>query len=209
MIRLRKNLFLVTFAIASCFANSPRLAQASTSNASRQDMSAISGNGVWNDIDVTRVDSDANVRLYNGSIILGDKGTAPTTVTTADSTRGNYNLQVPCNNVGGAWALGDIVISSAASTGACQQGVATSGDKTILGVAVAANAGSGAIGYIAIIGYAVVHTTGTVAIGDLLVSTSATAGYAATNNSAGAGTVVGRALSAGTAAGGLTLALIK
>lgn len=135
-----------------------------------------------------------------GGLALGDAASAP-------SLTDYHGLKVSFYNAGSALTVGDVVVSSNAGTG---YGIKSYGSdlKTVLGVADSSIA-SGAVGQITIVGYAVVHTSGAVAIGDMLVSTSATNGYAWANNSPTTGTVIGRAVSAGVTAGGNTLVLIK
>lgn len=220
MIRLRKNILLVALAIFACANNGPRPAFASTSNASRQDIAATGGGGVWNNIDVMRVDSDANLRLYNGSIVLGDNGVTPSATQTASPARGFYGLKVPfLNGASTTTSVGTVIIASV-TTGSFLStdsvGVGTfallNATTTVLGVADGAYAYN-TVGYMTIAGYALVHTTGTVFAGDLLVSTAAAQGYAISNNSASNGTVIGKAMQNSSAnnasgVGNLILALI-
>lgn len=163
----------------------------------------VNGNGALRNTAIAWIDSSYNMTLYNGNFVMGGIGSTPST-----SAGGYYGIQLPCNNIGGAWTAGDIVISSATGTGNCRPGPATTDLTSVLGIAVTSNAGAGTVGYYTTAGYALAHTTGTVAIGDILTSTSSAAAYLAADNTPTAGATVGRALSAGTAAGGNTLILV-
>lgn len=162
----------------------------------------VAGTQVW------LIDSDGSTQQAGpnrfGNNALVASVTLPTT-----TTGSNFAMQVPVYNVGAAVTQGDILIASNTGTGYVTKGTATSGLTSIVGVA-AASIASGANGWMVPRGggYAVVHTTGTVSIGDILVSTVATAGYFAANNTPTAGTSIATAMSTGNAAGGSTLAIM-
>lgn len=158
--------------------------------------------------------------LVNGSEIwrLDNDGTtyqtgAATTTdlklgTGAPSTTAFYAVKVPFY-AAVAMDQGDVVISSQNGSGYGSK-AAVLATTTVLGVCDGTYA-AGSIGYMAVSGYALVLTTGTVAAGNVLVSTGGTngtgaAGYAGvTTGTQVVGTTVGKAMVAGTAAGGLTL----
>lgn len=144
------------------------------------------------------------------SIKHADNSTVTSATLPTTSTGANFSTWVPVYNVGAAVTQGDVLIASNTGTGYVMAGIASSGLTNVVGVA-AESIASAAKGWMVSLGggYAVVHTTGTVAIGDVLVTTTSAAAYLATNNSPSAGTVVAKAMSAGTAAGGSTLAIMQ
>lgn len=179
--------------------------------AANSDTWNISGQGVYNPKDMVHTDSKYNMRLYNGSIYLGDNGLVPsvdnTQVTPSITVGGYYGLKVPIKYVTGV-TNGDLVCSSNTATGNALQCVTTN-TTTVIGIADNTYA-AGTVGWMTVAGYAVVHTSGTVSIGDLLVSSATvSAGYGGSGNSGSNGTVIGKALSVGTVGGGNTLAVIS
>jgi len=150
--------------------------------------------------------------LYlSGDIKIGDTGSGtPTLPTTTTATQ--WGLKVPFYNSSGATlARGSVLIGSGTVAGSATS-AATTSLATVVGVCDGVVAAWGT-GWMTVSGYAAVLTTGTVAIGNLLVSTagsngSGAAGYAGAIASAAtveAGTIIGKAMSVGTAAGGLTI----
>lgn len=166
------------------------------------DIWALGGQGAVNNKDMLRLDSNYDLRLYYGDLYFGDVGTAPST-----SAGGYYGVKVPCYNVGPAITAGMVVVSSNTGTGYCRSSEA-SGSTSVIGVAEGAIA-SGAVGYITVAGYATVLTTGTVAIGSVVVSSASAVGYGGGTTTPTTGTDLGVAMSAGTAAGGLTLIRLR
>lgn len=163
----------------------------------------VAGTQVW------LIDSDGSTQS-SGPTRYGNNASIASVTMPSILTGSQFAQQVPVYNVGAAVTLGDVLIASNTGTGYVMAGIASSGLTNVVGVA-AASIASGAKGWMVPLGggYAVVHTTGTVAIGDVLVTTVSAAGYLATNNSPGAGTTVAKAMSAGTAAGGSTLAIMQ
>lgn len=179
--------------------------------AANSDVWNISGQGTYNAKDMGHLDSNYNLRLYNGSIYLGDNDLAPsvdnTQVTPSTTVGGYYGLKVPIKYTT-AVSNGDIVCSSNVAPGNGLKCVTTSA-TTIIGVADNTYA-AGTVGWMTISGYAVVHTTGTVTMGDLLVSSATvSAGFGGSGNGGANGTVFGKALSTGIVGGGNTLAIIS
>lgn len=140
-----------------------------------------------------------------GSTPTGSAVTLPTV-----ATGSQFGTWIPAYNAGPAVTQGTVMCSS--TTGTAYVGICTasSGLTSVAGVA-AESIASATKGWIIPLGggYAVVKTTGTVAIGDVLVTTVSAAGYLATNNTPTSGTAVAVAMSAGTAAGGTALAIMK
>lgn len=140
---------------------------------------------------------------------IGNRQANPT-VTPTTSTGKYYGLQVPFINAGsGTMAAGALVIGVSTGTGLNVPGFTLGilSTTTWIGVNTESLA-AGATGYMTVAGYGLALTTGTVAIGDELVSTTTTAGYMgaiAPGTSVLEGSVVGKAMSQGTATGGLTL----
>jgi hypothetical protein len=148
------------------------------------------------------INSNGDVQLYQGSLYLGAKGTAPSI-----QSGGYYGLKVPFYNVGSALTSGDVVVSSNAAAGYGIKSTTTA-STSVLGIAEGAIA-SGTVGYATVAGYAVVHTTGAVSIGDVLVSSASASGYAGVNNSPATATNLGVALSTGAAAGDTVLIRLR
>lgn len=151
-------------------------------------------------------DFAADLLLGNEGVKIGDAQTAPTLPTT--TTGSQFGVKVPFYNASGsAMAQGYVVVASAAINNTMYGSVAAiTSTTTVVGICEGTVA-SAADGYMTVAGIALVLTTGTVAIGDLLVSTTV-AGYAgkiASGATVEEGSVIGKALSQGTAAGGLTL----
>ncbi len=163
----------------------------------------VAGTQVW------LIDSDGSTQSA-GPTRYGNNALVTSVTMPSILTGSQFAQQVPVYNVGAAVTLGDVLIASNTGTGYVMAGIASSGATNVVGVA-AASIASGAKGWMVPLGggYAVVHTTGTVAIGDILVTTTSAAAYLATNNSPSAGTTVAKAMSAGTAAGGSTLAIMQ
>jgi hypothetical protein len=159
----------------------------------------VNGTEVW------RLNSDGTT-VQTGSITAYDILLGAATPTASAF----YGVKVPFY-ASVAMVQGDVVLSSNSMTG---YGTIASilSTTSVLGVCDGTYA-AGAVGQMTVSGYALVLTTGAVAIGNLVVSTDGSnaagaAGYAgATTASASTvvGTVIGKAMSVGTAAGGLTL----
>lgn len=177
--------------------------------ASNTDVWNLAGQGIYNAQDMATVDNQYNFRLYNGSIFLGDNLLVPSTTNTQVSpsitSGGYYGVKVAIKYTG-AVTNGDVICSSNVATGNATR-CSSNGSTTVIGVADNTYA-AGAVGYMTVGGYSIIHTTSSVAIGDILIST-ATTGFASTNNSATNGTVIGKALSVGAAAGDSVLAIIS
>lgn len=129
--------------------------------------------------------------------------TLPTT-TTADS----FGVKVPAKNTMTATTVrGQVAIVNTTSTVVGAAVVASVASTTTwIGIwdgAYTANT----IGWVTVSGYAAALTTGTVVSGDVLVTTNTSVGYlgVAPSTSAASASIVGHALTAGTAAGGLTV----
>lgn len=178
-----------------------------------------SGPNIFNNKDVARVDKDGNLRIYTGSIILGDKGTTPSktkiTTTSGGSVSvlpGYMNIRIPVTFQAAA-TEGDVECSSITATavGSVTPCVNTA-TTTVIGVADGTYA-AGSVGWVVIDGYALVHSSGTVQIGDILVSSApitGAKGYAGTTTGTQVvGTGIGVALTKGAAAGDTVLALIN
>ncbi len=163
----------------------------------------VAGTQVW------LIDSDGSTQSA-GPTRYGNNALVTSVTMPSTLTGSQFAQQVPVYNVGAAVTLGDVLISSNTGTGYVMIAPALSDQKNVVGVA-AASIASGAKGWMVPLGggYAVIHTTGTVAIGDILVTTITASGYATTNNSPTSGTIVGKAMSAGTASGGSTLAIMQ
>lgn len=186
----------------------------SPSYAANTDIWNLSGQGVYNGKDMVHVDSNYNFRIYNGSIVLGDNALTPSTtnVQTAPSitTGGFYGLKLPfVNGASTITANGMIIIASTTASGVQGSYGTFAATTTVLGIADGAYAPA-AVGYMTVAGYALVLTTGTIKIGDLLVSTNTTPGRCgAGSGTIVVGTVIGKALTNGAAAGDSVLALIS
>jgi hypothetical protein len=158
--------------------------------------------------------------LYlSGDVKLGDDGTRSITLPTT-ALADFYSLKVPYyNNSGTTITRGMVVVSSvtaAGTTTAMYCGV-TNVLSTTTWVGIAdGSVLTGGKGWMSVAGYAAVYTTGTVTVGDMLTSTSGSlgvgaAGYAGRIDGAATvleGSVIGKAMSNGTAAGGLTIVRI-
>jgi hypothetical protein len=185
------------------------------------DIANWGGQGVYNNKDMVRIGKSYSLHLYNGSIQMGDSGLIPSTNNpgvTFETTDGSYyGIKVAFFNGSGASTQNGSVIcaSTTYSSSVNYEGtmLATLATTTVMGVSdgIVAN---GAVGEMTISGYALVQTTGAVPVGALLVSTGGTngsgaAGYAGqATGTVAVGTVIGKALTAGTASGGTVLALI-
>lgn len=155
--------------------------------------------------DVFTIDTNGNVQTYN-DITVGDDTTPSTSFYPGIKLPIYYNSAV---------TQGDVILSTCPGPGSASPvGIGTISavlsTTTIIGVADGTYA-AGDVGYMTIQGYALVKTTGTVNAGDHLTSTATTAGYAGRLTAAATvvvGSVLGTAVGNGTAAGGLTLAII-
>lgn len=182
--------------------------------ASNTDIWNLGGQGVYNAKDMVHVDSGYDFRLYNGDIVFGDNGLTPTTnnigTTPSTSVGGYYGLKFPITNGSGITSVaGMVVCSSFSSTSVQGTFVSLTATTSVLGIVDGAYA-VGSTMYMNITGYAVVLTTGAVKIGDLLVSSATTQGRAgAATGTVAVGTVIGKALTAGAAAGDSVLAIIS
>jgi len=167
---------------------------------------------VVNGIQIYLLENDGT-QTQAGALKFGNNEDNAMTLPTT-STADKFGVKVPFYNASGsALTRGMVVISSGNSTTALYgSAAAVTSTSSILGICDGTVA-SGAKGWMSVEGYAAVLTTGTVNLGDLLVSTSGSAGagaagYAGKIASAAtveAGTVLGKAVSVGTAAGGLTI----
>lgn len=180
------------------------------SKCSNTDIWNLSGQGVYNAKDMIHVDNAYNLRLYNGSLFLGDTGLAPsvdnTQVTPSASVGGYAGVKVPIKYTG-AVTVGDLICSSNVATGNGLRCPSTS-ISTIIGVADSTYA-AGSVGWMTVGGYALVHATGTINIGDLLISSGTiTPGYSGDGIGAANGVAFGKALSSNSGTGNV-LAIIS
>ena len=132
------------------------------------------------------------------NIVQGTVGSGSLIANTAP----NSSLSIPILVSSPVAAGNVIVVGSVTGTNPTYVGAipSTTGNATtVIGVADIAGS-SGTVVNIDYSGLAVVLTTGAVAVGDLLTSSAAASGIAATNNSAAVGTVIGTALTTATAA---------
>lgn len=145
--------------------------------------------------------------LKSGNNYTGASVTLPTT-----TTGSNFGKWVPVLNIGAAVTQGTVLVSSNVAGGIAyvNTGAATTALTTVVGVA-AESIASGAKGWMVPLGggYAVVKTTGTVNIGDVLVTTTSSAGYLTGNATPVTGSDIAVAMSVGTSAGGTILAIMK
>jgi hypothetical protein len=147
-----------------------------------------------------------------GAAKFGDDQTDPTlpTLITAD----DFGIKMPFYNASGAsMSRGQVVLASATATTANYSSVASVLSTTTWVGICDGTVANGETGWMTVSGYAAVLTTATVKIGDILVSTnSIDAGYAGAIAGAATvleGTVIGRAVSVGTASGGLTIVKLE
>lgn len=189
------------------------------------DLFTVTGQGASWGKDIFRITSALGLSLSNSSgtdiftvSTLGNVQNANNVTAgaaTAPSATFYPGIKVPFYNAGVAVVQGSVIIASGSinSTGYGST-AAVLATTTVMGVSDGAYAAN-AIGYMTIKGYALVLTTGTVMVGNILVSThpggaAGLPGYAgATTGTQVVGTKIGKALQAGTAAGGLTLAIIE
>lgn len=153
----------------------------------------------------------------DGSLYFGDSQDVKyVTMPTASTAGPKFAIKVPFyNGSPNSTAEGTVILASTTATsniyGTFAAILATT---TVLGVADGVYA-SGTKGWMTIMGYCRVLTTGTVNVGDILVSTGGTAGAGAagyagtTTGTQVVGTHIGKAVSPGTASGGLTTILIS
>lgn len=190
-------LFLV-LALAGLY----RPAQAASN--SFTDFLTILGRGtLWNTA-VFWIDTARSVYIYDGDMYLGGKAATPS------ATAGEYpGFKVPIKNNGAtAWVQGTAIMVDSVCVGCGKTATATTDLTSIVGFSEGAVA-AGANGYMTIGGYALILTTGTVNRGDTLVSTASAAGYLTGDTTPTTGTDMAVALASGTAAGGLTLSLVR
>lgn len=179
-----------------------------------------SGQGIFNNKDVARVDKDGNLCLYTGSILLGDKGTTPTTTKIKTTSKGivsvlpgYMNIRVPVTYQG-AVTEGDVLCSNIVVSTVLASVIpcVNTATNTVVGVADATYA-DGAVGEMVIEGFALIHSSGAVQIGDMLVSSAPVTGVkgyvGTTTGTQVVGTGIGTAMSKGAAAGDTILALIR
>lgn len=182
--------------------------------AANSDASAIGGQGIYWSKDMYRIDSNYNLRLYNGSLVFGDNGLTPSSANPQTSptitTGGFYGIKLPITNGSSSTSsIGQVVCSSTLASGIQGTFVSATATTSILGV-VDGSYVSGATMYMTTHGYALVLTTGAVLPGQLLVSSATASGRAgAANGTVVVGTVIGKALTVGAAAGDSVLALIN
>lgn len=158
------------------------------------------------------LDQSGNMTSSGTFVVTGGVKIGQTAPTAGSSGTGvNRGLKVPFVNAGSATlSAGAVVLASAtANIGVLAPGISAAVLSTTTWVGInESSLASGATGYMSVAGYALVLTTGTVMVGDLLTSTNSVAGYAgaiAGGTSVLEGSVIGKAMSQGTAAGGLTL----
>lgn len=143
-----------------------------------------------------------------GALKFGNNEDAVTTLPTT-TTADSFGVKVPFVNTGsGTTSRGQLILANSTSTtvGAGQTGIVLSTTSWI-GVCDGAYT-AGSKGWMTIDGYAAILTSGTVSPGDLITSTDTVTGYSgriAGGTSVLEGSVVGKAVSVGTAAGGLTV----
>lgn len=152
----------------------------------------------------------------SGSLLVNDPiklGYGESTITTANAAQMGVKVPFIAND---AMVQGNVVIASSPVTGvqATAYGAITAVLSTTSVVGVCdGTVAAGALGWMTVSGYALVLTTGTVLPGDLLVSTdgvnaAGAAGYAGKVTPAAGvvvGTIIGKAMTSGTASGGLTV----
>jgi hypothetical protein len=166
---------------------------------SNTDIWNLAGQGIYWAKDMVHVDSNYNLRLYNGNIILGDNGLIPSTdntQTTPSTTKGGYySIKVPFYNMGPTTAQGSVIVMSTTSTtGYCTTASITS-TTSVLGISDGVYAPN-TVGYMIVEGYGIVLTTGNVSNGDLLTSsaTGTGQGYAGAYYGTSEGVVVAKSL---------------
>lgn len=169
------------------------------------DIWSVQGLGsLWNK-DVAHVDSSGNFRLYNGSAILGDIGTTPST-----STGGFYGVKVPFLNVSTNSTAAGLAIVSAAGTSTTGAGTfaAVSATTTVIGICDGIYA-TNTVGYMTVAGYAIATGTGTFHIGDLVTTSPFLPGWVQPSNTTASGTVIGKAASTSSTSGGSVLIIVS
>lgn len=181
---------------------------------SNTDIWNLPGQGIYNGKDMVHVDSSYNLRLYNGNLVFGDNALTPTTadtqVTPSITVGGNYGLKFPITNGSGITSVkGMVAVASTTLTTAVDGSfVSITATTTVIGVVDSAYA-SGSTMFLTTHGFANVLTTGAVKVGDILVSSATAQGRAgAATGTVVVGTVIGKALTVGAAAGDTVLALI-
>lgn len=153
------------------------------------------------------LDQSGNITSSGTFANVGGYKMGSTPPTTATSP--TQSIRIPFNNASGATMAAGAVVIAASSTSVRAPGTFLAVLSTTAWIGInESSLAAAATGYMAVGGYAAVLTTGTVNYGDILVSTDTVAGYAgAIAGGAGVleGTVIGKAMTAGTATGGLTL----
>lgn len=160
----------------------------------------IYGRGSFNNTPIAWIDSNRDLSLYDGDVVLGGIATTP-------SQSNYFGVDIPFYNVGSALTQGDIVIASNTGTGYVRVSPATTDLTNVVGAAQGAVA-SGAVGFIRVAGLAILKSTGTIAIGDAIVSTVAAAGYVGADTTPTTGAKIGVALESASGDGDLFLAIL-
>lgn len=174
----------------------------------------ISGQGIYNAKDMVHIDSNYDIRTYNGDLIFGDNGFTPSTnnnqTTPSTTVGGYYGIEFPITNGSGiSSAVGMVVVASTTASGVQGGFVSATATTTVLGV-VDGTYATGTTMYYRTVGYATVLTTGSIKVGDLLVSSATAQGRAgAASGTVAVGTVIGKALTTGAAAGDTVLAILQ
>lgn len=177
----------------------------------------ITSFAIFGTVKAANIENVTNTKALelDGALYFGDSQDVKYVTMPTASTADKFAIKVPFyNGSPNSTAIGTVILSSTTATsniyGTYAAILATT---TVLGVSDGVYA-SGTKGWMTILGYCRVLTTGTVNVGDILVSTAGTngagaAGYAGTTTGTQVvGTSIGKAVSPGTAAGGLTTILI-
>lgn len=177
----------------------------------------ITSFAIFGTVKAANIENVTNTKALelDGALYFGDSQDVKYVTMPTASTADKFAIKVPFyNGSPNSTAVGTVILSSTTATsniyGTYAAILATT---TVLGVSDGVYA-SGTKGWMTILGYCRVLTTGTVNVGDILVSTAGTngagaAGYAGTTTGTQVvGTAIGKAVSPGTAAGGLTTILI-
>lgn len=168
-------------------------------------------------VQAANIENVTNVKALelDGALYFGDSQDVKYVTMPTASTADKFAIKVPFyNGSPSSTAVGTVILASTTATSSIYGTYAAIlATTTVLGVSDGVYA-SGTKGWMTILGYCRVLTTGTVNVGDILVSTAGTngagaAGYAGTTTGTQVvGTAIGKAVSPGTAAGGLTTILI-
>lgn len=82
------------------------------------------GQGLYWAKDMVHIDSNYNLRLYNGNIVLGDNGLTPTTANTQTTPSvtvgGYYGLKLPITNGSGITSAAGMVVCSSFTSSSVQ-----------------------------------------------------------------------------------------